>query len=307
MIARELSPSSEKAYRRHFERFAEWCDNHGAKSMPTDAAIVKDYLMDGVEANGWAAQTLTVIRSALEWAHDQKGYELLLADNRDICNLCKNVRRRSKQGTGARPLEYAELQRLVNNADIAAKMEHNAEASLLGKRDGALFSLMWAGAFRRSEVVQLKLGDGYFREHEGGIMAFLLKDGSKGSQTAEEWVYAAAKVGVIDVRARLFAWIEAADKTPYMARRRKRRGGVIFPFGGVRINELLRERADLLGMFGLSSHSFRAGMITNASLNDVSLKAIQDHARHRQIGTTMRYIKQADRMGAAAKLAAAGA
>ncbi len=162
------------------------------------------------------------------------------------------------------------------------------------KRDRALLLLGFAGAFRRSELVGLNIGDVEFTDE--GIVVHLRR--SKTDQEGQ-----GRKIGIpqlphsdaCPVRA-LRAWLDAAGID----------SGPLFrpvAVGGRIQADRLSDRAVALvvkrslpagreaGRF--AGHSLRAGFVTSAACGGASVKAIMRQTGHRSLETVMRYMRDA--------------
>ena len=305
IVRREVSPGTLKIYRMHFARFARWCGENEETPLPASPLVVFQYLSHCTAAREWSSSTINVVLSAIEFEHEEGGYDTaeFRADH-NIRTFLRNTRRRVRLGqTGARPMLFEELMALVNHADKDAKCTIPVMRAA-GVRDAALFPLMWAGAFRRSEVTRIRNGaDFYDYNPEIKVMSFKVF-GTKGAQGEAVEIHAAAEFRGLNVRERLEAWLAVRDKDAILAQRAEKRDGVIFPWAPPRINEFLKHRAELAGVTGVSSHSFRVGSMTDAANRGASVADLQTQLRHASPATALRYVKGRDSKRVAAALVA---
>jgi len=167
-------------------------------------------------------------------------------------------------------------------------------ADLRGLRNQALLLIAFAGGFRRSEVVTLRVEDLAFQRE--GVVITLPR--SKTDQTGQ-----GRKVGipygrgsVCPVKA-LTVWLEAASITEGVVFRQvakgNRLGGSLSPQAMV---ELVKEwgRDAGLEVRDLAAHSLRAGMVTSAAQAGVPTHKIMAQTGHRSVEVMSGYIRDAD-------------
>jgi integrase len=177
-------------------------------------------------------------------------------------------------------------------ADIKALVAALPETPY-GLRDRALLLLGFAGAFRRSELVVLDVGDVAIAR-EGAIVTV------RRSKTDQEG--AGQQVGVprgkqpasCSVRA-LLAWLELLDADAGPIFRSVDRLGRIRPtrLGDrdvARIVKRAAARADL-DPRRYAGHSLRARLATSAAIAGVEERAIMAQTRHRSVAVARRYIR----------------
>ncbi|WP_249166425.1 site-specific integrase [Bradyrhizobium sp. JYMT SZCCT0428] len=159
-------------------------------------------------------------------------------------------------------------------------------------RDRALLLLGFAGAFRRSELVGLNVGD---VEHaRQGVILHLLR--SKSDQEAR-----GQKIGIPHGRGRwcpvaaLEAWLATAGISDGPIFRPVDRHGRVHDcrLSGEAVGEIVRERAAAAGLdpSGYSGHSLRAGLATSASQVGVPTWKIRAQTRHASDAMLTRYVR----------------
>jgi integrase len=165
--------------------------------------------------------------------------------------------------------------------------------NLVGKRDRALLALGFGGAFRRSELVALRVEDLEFAK-EG------LKVRVQRSKTDQDG--AGQTVPVLDgprlsVKAAVSDWMAAAgiDSGPLF--RRLIKGGTVTPdsLTDRSVANIIKERAEQAGLDAnrFSGHSLRAGFLTSAAANGADLWKMAEVSRHRKIETLRTYVREA--------------
>jgi integrase len=215
-----------------------------------------------------------------------------------------NTKAKTEIKRQARPLLADDLEVLVG----MLRPEIPADA-----RDGALLTLGWAAALRRSELVGLdwlELGDGtgYVQIDERGIIATLMT--SKASQEQAETIIIPS-ADMPAAREALDTWARMAKLQPGepVFRPIDRRNIIsadrltdrsVSRIIKSRVRELARMRGrneaeaeELVALF--SGHSMRAGYATSAAAQDIPSYRIQQHTRHKSAEMVAGYIREADK------------
>ena len=172
-----------------------------------------------------------------------------------------------------------------------------AQPSLAASRDNALLQVGFLGAFRRSELVAIRMEN--INWQHSGIEILIPK--SKTDQL-NEGEYCAIPNGneqLCAVRA-LKGWIECANITDGFVFRRINRGNKIGALNitSDAVNDILKKQTLAAGIenaMDFSSHSMRRGLASTASRDGASLPAIMRQGRWKQVGTVMEYIEAAQR------------
>lgn len=172
-----------------------------------------------------------------------------------------------------------------------------AQSTLAGFRDNALLQVGFLGAFRRSELVAIRIED--INWQPAGIEILIPK--SKTDQFSEGQ-YCVIPNGTDELCAvhALKAWLTKSDiKEGYVFRRIHRSNKISdLHITADSVNEILKKRAfgaNIDNAIDFSSHSMRRGLATTASRDGVSLPAIMRQGRWKQVGTVMEYIEAAQR------------
>ena len=142
--------NTRRAYRADWRDFTAWCEGHGRTALPAAPETVALYLTD--LAGRRKTSTLQRRLSSIAQAHQLAGHAAHDAPTRHATVRAVWAGIRRAKGTaqaGKAP---------VLTADVRA-MVASLPDTLLGLRDRALLLLGFAGAFRRSELVGLDVGD----------------------------------------------------------------------------------------------------------------------------------------------------
>jgi site-specific recombinase XerD len=288
--ANNRAAATRRAYEGDFEHFADWCSTVGAVPLPANPETVYLYLAALVaDANAaeYSVATLDRRLAAITYVHEVNGYDVSPARHVRVRELMAGIRRRYGQPQVKRdPLTTNQLATMVASLDAT---------SLRGKRDVAILLVGYAGAFRRSELVGLKMtdlerrGDGYVvhlgrtkTDQEGrgrmvGIPAF------KGSPLCpvaalDGWLSAAAITsGAVFRKVTRYQTVTTAALTP------------------AAVALIVKRTATAAGIPAqrLAGHSLRAGHATTAASNGAPDRVIMRQTGHKSVDTLEGYIRPA--------------
>ena len=286
--AREFKANADasnttRAYSVGWRRFCQWCETQSPclEPMPAKPELVALYLT--AQAERCKVATLRSHLSAINRAHRDAGHE---APGRSIIvqQVLKGIRRtKGVAPRQAQPITSKELR-----AILATLRE-----TKLGLRDRALILLGFHGAFRRSELVALDVGD--VEETKEGLRIIVRR--SKTDQEAvglEKGVLFQADPSVCAVRA-LRAWKEASGvEVGPLFRAVTRHGQVSAARLTDRAVYLVVERAcNAAGLDSakFSAHSLRSGLATQSAIDGCPERAIMRQGGWRGVQTVRGYIR----------------
>ena len=173
---------TRQSYGYAFRRFSDWCARHGRCPLPASPETVAAWataLARGEDVGPPCARaTISLYITGVVMAQRTAGYEFD-RKNAVLAETLKGISRvkaRTETVRKARPLLGVDLRDLL---------EVLRECRPADARDGAMLSLGWAAALRRSELVSLdwqQVGEGlgYVRVDERGVEVVLMR--SKASQ-----------------------------------------------------------------------------------------------------------------------------
>lgn len=276
--------STIRAYTSDARLFDAWCRAHGMpRSIPATSGIVAGFLA-AEAARGLKASTIGRRLAAIGYAH-----RLVDLPDPTKTEAVRRVVRGIRRTIGA-----SQAQKAPVTAEVLAAMLSHVPAGLAGKRDRALLTLGFSGAFRRSELVGLDVGD--LIEHPDGLRVLIRR--SKTDQEGQGHEVAIPHGRHLRPVEAVRDWLEAAGITDgSIFRPVNRHGGV----GQVRLTD--RSVANLVkayaGRIGLNvedfgGHSLRAGFVTTAADREVSESRIMDVTRHKDTRTVRTYIRRAN-------------
>jgi len=256
------APATERAYAADWHDWEAWCAARGANPLPSSPAAVGVYLAD-LAHRGRKASTISRRAVAIVQAHRLAGAEMDLRHPaiREVLAGIRRTHGSRKEAKAA--LLTADLRRCL------AAMPDN----LIGKRDRAALLLLFAGAFRRSELVALDLADIQISSRRMTVAI----GRSKTDQQGEGVVIGIprGKRETCPVRA-VEQWIEAAGITEGPLFRSVNRHGRL---GGrlpdAAVAEIVKRAVERVGLdpAKFSGHSGRSGFITQAAMPLASMRA----------------------------------
>lgn len=278
------SQNTKKAYERDWLLFSRWCDDMGYSFLPAQPEAVQLFITDMAE-KGRKASTIQRYLSTISQFHQlAKQYNPV----RDPLVRLTWQGLRKSIGTAQKGKKAAVLE------DVRA-MVANLPDSLLGIRDRAILVLGFAGAFRRSELVNLNVEDVEF-EREGLKIIVRRSKTDQTSQGEKVAIAYGSNPKTCPVRT-LEDWLEAANIEE---------GAIFRPIGMAgfvqdgrlsdkAVARVVQRQAERIGKkpgdFG--GHSLRSGLATTAAKAGKSERAIMKQGRWKSSSTVQRYIKDA--------------
>jgi integrase len=288
--AREYAASTRAkntvtAYAWDFGRYEAWCTPHGFCALPANPEEVAVYL-SSLAAGG--AKTATVQRAlaGIGWAQRAAGHDWPKG-HRAIAAVMSGIRR--KHGT-------APTQKTAIVDDVfVALVESCPTTTLLGKRDRSMLTLGFFGAFRRTELVSLRVED-VTRERDGLILNVRRSKGDQEGRGEQKAVPYSSRGSVCPVRA-LDDWLGAAKITSGPLFRTIYKGDHVVD-GEIRgrvVADAVKRAAERIGVdpATVAGHSLRAGFATTAARHGKSLDAIMRQTLHKDVKVARSYIRHA--------------
>jgi site-specific recombinase XerD len=279
----DKSPATRQAYRSDFTIFQAWCTSRGVRPLPATPETVASFLASDAEA-GLKPSTISRRCAAIRYAHKLGGHEP--PTNSEIV---KATLRGIRRAIGAAPARKAPAV-----AEIMRDMAHAAPGGLKGLRDRALLLLGFGGAFRRSELVALDVGD--LEETEDGLRVTIRR--SKTDQDAVGTTIAIIRGGACCPVKAIKAWLKAAGISEGPVFRPVRKGGRVRDqrLTAKSVCDLVKSYADRVGLdatlFG--AHSLRAGFLTSAARRGASVFKMRDVSWHKSMDVLQAYVRDAD-------------
>lgn len=283
-----LSENTRRAYRRGWEDFTAFCEEHGLPLVPSTEQAVVLFLTE--RARSLSPSTLKQRLAAIQHVHDQRG-----EDSPTRSKAVRSVMRGIRRDTGhsprqAKPLLTADVKAMVGALPLGTGERPKRLRAL---RDRALILIGYAGAFRRSELAALGRED--VEERSDGLLVTIPE--SKTDQEGEGQQIAIRRVGGEYCPAdALKTWTEAAGIEEGALFRGVRQNGELRPGAvtGKTVGAVVRSAAERCGLADtdrITGHSLRAGHITQASKAGVPDGLIQAHSRHKSDRAFREYVR----------------
>ena len=293
--------NTERAYTSDLKSYVAFCQQHGLRAVPADVDTLTEYVAHLATAKPEPApgssrtkkkgqqpltrpHALATIKrhlAAIRKAHQLAGHRLpatLDALNIVMEGIARTLGKRQDQ---APAFSVEELKGAIRRIDLDTSA---------GIRDRALLLLGFAGAFRRSELVDLNLEQLEFTER--ALLVHLAK--SKTNQygaVEDKAIFYAPNADYCPVRC-LRAWLTLLGRTTgplFVKIPRAAPGHLALPsdkrLSDISINKLVQKR---LGP-GYSAHSLRVSFVTVAVLNGQSHKAIKNQTKQKTDAMIERY------------------
>ena len=280
----QVSPASEKSYRKGIRRLAEYCAANSI-SAPNRADMIayKNFLQEK-----YAAATANLYLTAAKLFFSWLNVEGVIATNPSVhIKGLKIVAGHKKDALSAE-----QVKAIFSNFDVS---------TLKGKRDKAMFALMTTAGLRTIEISRANVSD--IIEREGKY--FLLVQG-KGHSEKDAEVRIADGVFVL-IKSYLSSRADISTDSPLFASVSNRNFD-----GRMTTNSISRIVKSAMKAAGfdskrLTAHSLRHTAATTALKAGATLREVQQVLRHTNITITQIYLHDMDRLNNQAECLTAAA
>lgn len=288
-----------KQYASTVKLFTKWARENRLRPIPAKPETVKRWVLDLARA-GYANATIRAYVSGLCTWHRLHGFAL---DRTPMYETLKGIKRRAEPQRKVRPLLRDELQGILAMLD---------EENLADVRDGAMLSIGWANAMRRTELVGLdwqKKGwqsgaTGTLRQTPAGIFIELLQSKSDQETVVPLEIPAEHMPSAMKWLAR---WVFLTRLQPGAPVFRGVHNG--HSVGSKRLTDraaadIIKKRVVALEMQNgatfeeaaaraedFSGHSLRAGYCTSAAVSGVPEYLIRERSRHKSPQMVAAYVR----------------
>ena len=282
-IAAQVAETTKKAYTSDCRIFVAWCNARGVSSLPAAPEAVATFL--SAEASGGARySTISRRAAAINFLH-----QTAALDSPTKSNLVSAALKGIRRSVGIAPIKKAPA-----TSRKIIEMVRLCPDTLQGKRDKALLLLGFAGAFRRSELVALEVGD--IAEETAGLRVQIRR--SKTDQEGKGQSVAITRGEVFCPVAALQDYLQAAGITAGPIFRPVTKGGAVrkAALSTKSVACIVKAYAGLAGFDSaeFAGHSLRAGFLTSAAEAGASIFKMVEVSRHRTIETVRGYVRNAD-------------
>ena len=154
------APNTRRGYRTDWTSFTAWCEQRGVNPLPAEPLTVAGYLTYAANLQNapgeWTYKpgTLSCWLGSINKAHLLAGFGKPGANPQVELTMAGIRRERGTGETRKAPLLLGDLRRTLQAVDL-----HSWPHGVIGHRDHALLLLGFVGAFRRSELAALNVGD----------------------------------------------------------------------------------------------------------------------------------------------------
>ena len=277
-LAAEKSDNTRRAYATDWADFSFFCKTRNEEVLPATPIVVAQYLAHLADA-GRKAATIERRVAAIRYVH--KAANLEPPTNAEGV---KAVMRGIRRTVGRKQVRKAPATSEVLTTAIA-----QLPATPAGIRDRALLLIGFAAALRRSELVELQVGDLTFRPK--GIVLHIGR--SKTDQDGEGTDIPIPRGGRLKPVQALEAWLAIAGIAEGPIFREVDRHGRIGA-GALTGRSVARIVKKVLGLAGFdakgfSGHSLRAGFVTSSLEHGVDVLKIMKITRHEKVDTVKAY------------------
>ena len=284
-MERASADATLRAYRSDWRIFESWCAAKVLRVLPASPATVAGFLTDLAD-QGRARSTIGRRLAAIVFAHRAAG----LVPPTDQAG--SNVLERAMRGVRADKRDQPIAKKRAADGDILRDMLRAIEGdSIRSVRDRALLAVGMGGAFRRSELVAIRLSQ--VTEHAEGLAIHVPY--AKSDQLGR-----GANVVIPDRRriapvALYRAWIAAAPILDgFLFRKLTPQGRLTekpMSDKGVALVVKARAAAADYDPALFSGHSLRAGFLTEAGRQGANVFKMKDHSRHKSIEMVSEYVR----------------
>ncbi len=277
-IKAATSENTRLAYQSDIRHFESW----GGK-LPAIPQFIVEYLH--AFADKLNARTLTRRLIALKNWHQYQGF-LDPTNHPAIQKTMAGIMRiHAKPKQKAHPLSPEDLILIIKKL--------NKDDSFSAYRDKALLQIGFYGAFRRSELVNIKVEDIEWKNQ--GIDILIPRSKTDQNHSGQYCAIPFGKNEFCPISS-LNDWLKISDIKQGFLFREIKKGGKLGDdaLTPLSVNHILKKRAHEAGILyasDLSSHSLRRGLATSASRFGAELQSIMRQGRWKNVNTVIEYIE----------------
>lgn len=282
--AASRAESTRRAYASDWKIFAAWCAARELVALPARPEAVALFLSAEADA-GTKPSTIGRRLAAIGYMHRTRGLDppQECVGGQAIRDVLAGIRRTH----GVR-----KERKHAADADVLRDMLHGIEGdSPRAVRDRALLAIGMAGAFRRSELVALQLGEVAMVPEGIRILIGRSKTDQEGAGTE----IAIPEGTRIRPKQLLIAWVTLAGFSEGPVFRKLTPQGRVTakPMSDKGVAIVVKTRALAAGYDPekLSGHSLRAGFLTEAARRGANIFKMREQSRHKSLEVLSDYIR----------------
>lgn len=275
-----------KAYSADWRDFADWCSYHKEQSLPASPETIVNYIND--LADDAKANTVSRRITAISENHIAAGYDR--ENNPAKAGIVRAAMSSIRREKGT--FQHGKAPILLETVHLLADNFVGDDLPVL--RDKALLLLGFAGAFRRSELVNVQVEDLTFTPQ--GLLVFIPR--AKGDQLGKGSTVAipyAPEAKICAVRA-VHEWLTASGiKSGPLFRAFKRNMTIRKDqLSDKSVALIVKKHIKKAGLdeTDFAGHSLRRGFATSAAQHDIDTLSIMRQTRHKSEKMVHRYIEQ---------------
>jgi site-specific recombinase XerD len=280
--------NTKRAYRSAWRDFETWCMAQGRRPLPATEETVVEYLTHLADS-GQKLNTINVKRAAVSSAHVMAGAQDPTKHG-DVTALMKGIARTLAKIGKTTPIKKEP----VTLDALRAMLATLDTETIAGKRDKAILLIGYAGAFRRSELVNVNVED--VRTNGHLVITLPTSKTDQEGQGLKKHIESLEDVTLCPVQA-YREYLDAAGINSGPVFRRLDRNG--HPTGhrlsaqsvALVIKQMARDAH--LDWRSFSGHSLRAGFVTSAHLAGATEAGIMQQTGHKSRDTLQEYIRDA--------------
>ena len=291
-IIGSLSQNTLKSYAADLKIFRLWCETRNFHYLPATAAAVANFLAAQAKINDPPLKVSTIKRrvSAIRYVHRMAQLETLPTDSLVVHQTLKGIMREK--------LVAPNKKEPATNDIVQMMADATDPNTLIGIRDRVIILLGFAGAFRRSELVNLKISD--LNIHLVGMDVTIRK--SKTDQIGQGHVKPIIRgKGHCPVEA-VQKWLQLSGVTDGYLFRRIKKDGLLQPphdkpgkpeLTDKTVATIVKKYATIIGLNPeiFSGHSLRRGFNTSALQNGATLEKLMVVTGQKDPKTVLGYYK----------------
>jgi len=287
------APNTIKAYAQRWNCFVRYCKNLG---LNPESASVEEivgfflFLANSTSRSGDPLKmaTIKIQKVAMKKKFVEMGRKNLMDEPKITDCLSAIARIRGTKQRRVKALREFHILKMINKCGVAG-----ADAlGLTEERNKTLLLVGFAGAMRRSEIIQIRVED---IEFIGRTKMKILLRNSKTDQEGKGQVIPFVDGKKIKPVAQIKSFLKFAGIESGFVFQTFRKGGIP---SGKPINQceparIVKRYCERIGLdpAEYSGHSLRAGFVTSAAINGARIDKIMDITRHKSSDTLMRYIR----------------
>lgn len=303
-VARAAADATLRAYRSDWRLFCAWCEEHGYCALPATPATVAAYLTlladtgyappesDGTRKIAMPLGKATIGRrlAAIVFAHRAADLDPPTSQP-DAARLEQAMRgiRKAKRG------DMPGKKRAADGDVLRDMLRSITGQDLRAFRDRALLAVGMAGAFRRSELVEITLA----RVSEDGRGLLIRIPASKTDQEGRGHSVAIPHGSRLEPVRHYRAWLEKAgiESGPVFRKLTPQGRLTDKPMSAQGVALVVKAAAVTAGYPPefFSGHSLRAGFLTEAGRQNANLFKMKEHSRHASLEMVAEYVRDHER------------